>query len=294
MAFIKDTGFTLLNACALSDKWLLNTGVRLDYYNTRVHQSGTQNLQNIANLFSYQVGLVHKPIDNLSLYSSYGTSANPPGANGGTGGGNDQLTAANDDLSPERSRNIEVGAKWDVLDGRLSLTSAIFQTDKTNARVSDGLGGIENAGSQRVRAVELGVAGELTPQWRVFGGYSYLNAVTTDAGDANESASGLPMVMVPKHNLTLWTYYDVTPKWTVGTSVKASSLIYASVSDTTRKWTPGYAEVDAMASYKFSKSLDVHLKLKNLFDLQYFASSYPIYATWAEGRSAQMTLNFHY
>ena len=187
-----------------------------------------------------------------------------------------------------------MGAKWDVLDGRLSLTSAIFQTDKTNARVSNGLGGIENAGSQRVRGVELGVAGELTPQWRVFGGYSYLNAVTTDAGDANESASGLPMVMVPKHNLTLWTYYDVTPKWTVGTSVKASSLIYASVSDTTRKWTPGYAEVDAMASYKFSKSLDVHLKLKNLFDLQYFASSYPIYATWAEGRSAQMTLNFHY
>ncbi|WP_286914742.1 MULTISPECIES: TonB-dependent receptor [unclassified Pseudomonas] len=282
------------DSLALSEKWLLNTGVRLDYYNTRVDQSGAQNLQNIANLFSYQVGLVYKPIDNLSLYTSYGTSANPPGANGGTGGGNDQLTANNDDLSPERSRNIEVGAKWDVLDGRLSLTSAIFQTDKTNARVSDGLGGIENAGSQRVRGVELGVAGELTPQWRVFGGYSYLNAVTTDAGDANESASGLPMVMVPKHNLTLWTYYDVTPKWTVGTGVKASSLIYASVSDTTRKWTPGYAEVDAMASYKVSKSLDVQLNLKNLFDRQYFASAYPIYATWAEGRSAQVTFNFHY
>ncbi|MGC1330634.1 TonB-dependent receptor [Pseudomonas sp.] len=278
----------------LSEQWLLNTGVRLDYYNIQAEQSGAADLENIADLFSYQVGLVYKPITNLSLYTSYGTSANPPGANGGLGGGTDQLTATNRDLSPERSRNIEAGAKWDVLDGRLSLTSAVFQTEKTNARVSDGLGGMINAGSQRVRGVELGAAGDLTSNWRVFGGYSYLDAVTTDAGSANSASSGLPMVMVPKHNLTLWTYYDIDPKWTVGAGMKASSLTYASVSSTTKKWTPGYSEFDAMTSYKISKSMDVQLNLKNLFDRKYFASSYPIYATWAEGRSAQVTLNFHY
>jgi catecholate siderophore receptor len=278
----------------LSDQWLLNTGVRVDYYHIQAEQSGASDLANIDNLFSYQVGLVYKPVQNVSLYTSYGTSANPPGANGGLGGGTDKLTATNRDLSPERSHNIEAGAKWDVLDGRLSLTSAVFQTEKTNARVSDGLGGIVNAGEQRVRGVELGVAGELTDQWRVFGGYSYLNAITVDAGPGNSSASGLPMLMVPKQSVTMWTYYDLTPKWTIGSGMQASSLTYASVSSTTRQWTPGYAKFDAMTSYKFSKSLDAQINVKNLFDREYFSSTYPIYAEWAPGRSAELALNFHY
>lgn len=278
----------------LSDQWLLNSGVRLDYYNIDAQQRGKADLTNITNLFSYQLGLVYKPIDNLSLYTSYGTSANPPGANGGLGGGTDQLTATNSDLSPERSRNIEAGAKWDVLDSRLSLTSAIFQTDKTNARVSDGLGGVINAGHQRVRGLELGASGNLTEQWRIFSGYAYMDAVTVDAGSAQSSASGLPMVMVPKHNLTLWSYYDITPKWTVGSGMQAASMTYASVTSTVRKWTPGYATFDAMASYKVSSSMDVQLNLKNLFDRAYYSSAYPIYATWAPGRSAEVTLNFHY
>ncbi|WP_416050582.1 TonB-dependent receptor [Cupriavidus basilensis] len=283
----------LFDSVKLSDRWLFNAGTRFDRFDVTAVQAGTPDLKNTANLFSYQLGLVFKPVDTVSLYASYGTSANPPGANSGLGGGTDQITKTNQDLSPERSRNIEVGAKWDTLDRRLSLTSALFQTDKTNARVSDGLGGIVNAGKQRVRGAELGMAGNLTSKWRVFGGYSYLDAITTDAGAANASASGLPMVMVPKHNVTLWTYYDVLPKLSIGGGATISSLTYASVSATSRKWTPGYARFDAVATYRVSKTVDVQLNVQNLFDKKYYSAAYPIYATWAPGRSAVMTLNFH-
>jgi catecholate siderophore receptor len=283
----------IFDSVKLTDQWLFNAGMRFDRYDVTSIQSGSRDLSNTANLFSYQVGLVYKPVRSLSLYTSYGTSANPPGANAGLGGGTDQLTAANQDLSPERSRNIEVGAKWDVLDQRLSLTSAVFQTDKTNARVSDGLGGSVNAGKQRVRGVEVGVAGNLTNQWSVFGGYSYLDAITIDAGAASAAASGLPMVMVPKHNFTLWTYYDVLPKLSVGGGITLSSLTYASVSPTVRKWTPGYARFDAVATYRVAKSIDLQLNVQNILDKKYFSSAYPIYATWAPGRSAMLTLNFY-
>ncbi|AJG24155.1 Ferrichrome-iron receptor [Cupriavidus basilensis] len=283
----------LFDSVKLSDRWLFNAGTRFDRFDVTAVQAGTPDLKNTANLFSYQLGLVFKPIDTVSLYASYGTSANPPGANSGLGGGTDQITKTNQDLSPERSRNIEVGAKWDTLDRRLSLTSALFQTDKTNARVSDGLGGIVNAGKQRVRGAELGMAGNLTSKWRVFGGYSYLDAITIDAGSANASASGLPMVMVPKHNVTLWTYYDVLPRLSIGGGATISSLTYASVSATSRKWTPGYARFDAVATYRVSKTVDVQLNVQNLFDKKYYSAAYPIYATWAPGRSVVMTLNFH-
>ncbi|QHE94185.1 TonB-dependent siderophore receptor [Pandoraea fibrosis] len=284
----------LFDSVKLSDRWLINAGARFDRFDVHAVQAGAPDLKNISNLFSFQLGVVYKVLPSLSLYASYGTSANPPGANSGLGGGTDQITSTNNNLSPERSRNIEIGAKWDVIDQRLSLTAALFQTDKTNARVSDGLGGTINAGSQRVRGAELGWAGSLTNHWRVFGGYSYLDAITTDAGPAAApGASGLPMVMVPKHNLTLWTDYEVMPKFTVGAGMTLSSLTYASVSPTTRKWTPGYARFDAMATYRVSRTIDLQLNVQNIFDKKYYSSAYPIYATWAPGRTAMLTLNFH-
>ncbi|MEF3066607.1 TonB-dependent receptor [Pandoraea apista] len=284
----------LFDSVKLSDRWLINAGARFDRFDVSAVQAGAPDLKNTSNLFSFQLGVIYKVLPSLSLYASYGTSANPPGANSGLGGGTDQITATNNNLSPERSRNIEVGAKWDVIDQRLSLTAALFQTDKTNARVSDGLGGTINAGSQRVRGAELGWAGSLTNHWRVFGGYSYLNAITTDAGPgAAPGSNGLPMVMVPKHNLTLWTDYEVMPKFTVGAGMTLSSLTYASVSSTTRKWTPGYARFDAMATYRVSRTVDLQLNVQNIFDKKYYASAYPIYATWAPGRTAMLTLSFH-
>ncbi|AOJ41670.1 ligand-gated channel protein [Burkholderia lata] len=283
----------IFDTVKLSERWQFNTGLRFDRYDTTGKQAGVADLSNTSNLFSYQFGLVFKPVSNVSLYASYGTSSNPPGSNGGLGGGTDQITATNQDLAPERSRNIEIGAKWDVLQDQLSLTSALFQTEKTNARVSDGLGHTVNAGKQRVRGVEFGFAGNLSPKWHVFGGYSYLNAITTDAGPGSPGASGLPMVMVPKHNFTLWTSYDVMPKLTLGAGATVMSQTYASVSATTKKWTPGYARFDAAATWRVNKTMDVQLNVQNLFDKKYYSSAYPIYATWAPGRSAMVTLNFY-
>ena len=69
-------------------------------------------------------------------------------------------------LAPEKNNTVEVGAKVDLLGGKLSLTGAVFQIDKTNLRivndpslptalqiiVLDGLGAC--------RGVEVGVAGQ--------------------------------------------------------------------------------------------------------------------------------------
>ena len=60
-----------------------------------------------------------------------------------------------------------------------------------------------------------------------------------------------------------------------------------------RKWTPGYARFDAVATYSVAKKVDLQLNVNNIFDRKYFSSAYPIYATWAPGRSAMLTLNFY-
>ena len=65
------------------------------------------------------------------------------------------------------------------------------------------------------------------------------------------------------------------------------------VPEPTKKWTPGYARFDAAATWRVNKTMDVQLNVQNLFDKKYYASAYPIYATWAPGRSAMVTLNFY-
>jgi len=281
----------LFDTLALSKYWLLNTGVRLDRFEVSSKQQGRADFSHDSNLFSYQLGLVYKPTTALSLYTSLGTSSNPPGANSGLGGGSDQLSASNQDLKPEKARNMEVGAKWDGLDERLSLTTALFHSEKTNARVSDGLGGTVNAGRQRVRGLELGASGQLSNRWSVFAGYAWQQAITKNAGPANPAAAGLPMTMTPKNSLSVWNSYNALPQLTLSGGVTSTSRSYASVSPSTRRWTPGYTRVDLAAIWKINTRTYMQLNINNVLDKQYFQSAYPIYATWGPGRSAMMSLN---
>ena len=98
------------------------------------------------------------------------------------------------------------------------------------------------------------------------------------------------MVMVPKHNFTLWTSYDVMPKLTLGAGATVMSQTYASVSATTKKWTPGYARFDAAATWRVNKTMDVQLNVQNLFDKVLLERVSDLRDVGAS-RSAMVTLN---
>jgi len=283
----------LFDTVALSEHWLLSGGLRLERFDVKSRQEGRDDLSHSSNLFSYQLGLLYKPAPALSLYTSLGTAANPPGANSGLGGGSDQITVGNQDLKAEKARNIEVGAKWDVLQERLSLSAALFQSEKTNARVSDGLGGTINAGRQRVRGLELGASGQLGQRWSLFAGYAWQQAITKNAGPGNPAASGLPMTMTPKNSLSVWSSYKARPRLTLAGGVSTTSRAYASVSPTTRRWIPGYARLDMAAIWQINPGMRLQLNLNNALDRKYFQSAYPIYATWGPGRAALLALHVY-
>ena len=68
---------------------------------------------------------------------------------------------------PEKDRTFEVGGKCSVLDGLLSLTAAVFNTEKTNARITDPLNpALQSlAGTERVNGFEFGAQGRITENW---------------------------------------------------------------------------------------------------------------------------------
>lgn len=285
----------------LSENWLLNLGLRFDDYKTDLDRESGGALagkySNDKSFWNTQAGIVYKIQPNASIYVSYGTSSTPSGTSGGNA--SDGLigrSAATDisGLEPERTRNYEIGTKWDVLED-LSLTAAIFKTEKTNARVTLADGTTDVAGTQEVKGFELGAAGRLTSKWQVFGGYTYLDSELKDDGDSAQGIlnKGNRFPNTAKNSASLWTTYDVLPKVTIGGGAYYVGKQYGNTNNTLS--IPSYVRLDAMAGYQIDKNLSLQLNIQNLADKRYYETAYAAhYAQVAAGRLSTLTLNFTY
>ncbi|WP_248804749.1 TonB-dependent receptor [Pseudomonas sp. MWU13-2100] len=290
----------------LDPKWLLNVGLRYDAFSTKADNATTGKTSNDSHFWNWQSGLVWKPVENGSVYVSYATSATPPGAMLGQGSDGNPLTAGNStlrsDLQPETTTNYELGTKWDVFHDRLSLSAAIFRTEKENTRILVARNIYENAGTSRVDGLELSASGKITDKWQVFAGYSYLKSELVDAGLTGRNgaittgaaqASGNQMPNTPKNSFSLWTTYEVLPKLTVGGGAFYVDEVYGDAANTV--YVPAYTRYDAMASYKLTKNVDLQLNVQNLTNETYYDKAYAAhFANQAPGRTALLTTSFHF
>ncbi len=214
---------------------------------------------------SPRFGLIYKPQENISIYSSYAQSFQPRSG--------DQfltLSATQENLSPEKFTNLEIGAKVDLTNG-LSLTAAIFQLDRSNATTPDPANPANsiNAGKTRTKGFELSAIGKLTSAWQISGGYSYIDGALRD----NNSVR---LAQQPKHQLSIWNRYNLNEDLGIGLGVIHQSSQYAAIrtnpATTTRL--PGFTRVDAAVFYDVTDRLNLQLNIENLLDKAYYADAH--------------------
>jgi catecholate siderophore receptor len=252
-------GTYLNDTISIGEHWKVIGGLRWDRF--QAHISNTVNAPGYAaqtNYFtSVRAGVIYQPTDWQSYYFSYGTSFDPS---------LEALTVTNltQNLAPEHTKSYEVGGKWDLLGGNLSVTSALFQQEMDNARTQSSSGEYTLDGDIRVRGFQAGVTGHLLPNWQVFGGYTYMDALILRALDGTQ---GHTPANTPRNTLTLWTTYDLTPHWEIGGGPTYMSARYAA--NTNYVQVGGYTRWDAMAAYH-AKKWDVRLNLLNLTNKFYY------------------------
>jgi catecholate siderophore receptor len=248
------------DAITLSQRWKLVAGLRQDHYKASITNSvptatTPASADQTVNYTSVRTGLIFQPDAVQSYYVSYGTSFNPS---------IETLTVTNgqQSLSPETNRSVEAGAKWDVFNSNLSLTAAVFQIEKHNARTQVSPGIYELTGTVRVNGLELGAVGRITRKWQVLAGYAYLDARIVQAATFDATQGNVP-ANTPRHSASLWTTYNLTGQWEVGGGATYMSKRYAS--NTNVVSVGDYVRADATLAYHRPK-YDVRLNLFNLTD----------------------------
>ena len=157
----------------------------------------------IDDLVSPRVGVVVKPVENVSFYGSYSVSYLPSAG--------DQFTTLNPGTAiaqPEKFVNKEIGVKWDIFP-RLQFTAAVYNLDRTNQRFPDpnNPGFFILSGETNTSGFETGLVGYVTDRWQVSGGYAYTDARIVGATSAT-IVPGNRVGLVPYHTFTLWNKYE--------------------------------------------------------------------------------------
>lgn len=288
---IKSSSLYFFDTMEINPQFSVNAGVRRDSFDV-----SNNTLRRKDSFWNYQLGVVYKPAENGSVYFSLGTSSNPVGENLGQNGGADGPSGAAQirDLAPERSRSWELGTKWDVLDQRLSLTAALFETRKNNARSTDPVtGDVSLSGKNRVRGLELSASGNITPKWGIWAGYTYLDPQIITYRSGRNVFDGKQMKFIAKQSATLWTTYKVLPNLTLGGGMTYTGMRYADDANTLKL--PSWVRWDAMASYEVNRQLSIRFNVNNIANKPLFdASHVGVFANIAPGRSYMLTANYRF
>lgn len=261
----------LQDQITLSKQWKLLGGVRYDRFQVdlddRRSTTTPVDLKRTDNAFSPRLGLIWQPNDGSTYYASYSYAFLPSG---------EQLSlAANTaDLAPEKARNYEIGARWDIQPA-LSLSAALFRLDRDDVRVADPAnpGFFVRTGQQRTEGLELGLQGDITRSWQVFAGYAYLDGRITKATGSPAIPAGRKIGLVPNHTLSLWNKFNLSNGWSTGLGVIYQSDAYTSFNNTVTL--PGFTRVDGAVYYAFADGKTrLALNVENLLDKTYFPTAY--------------------
>ncbi|MDT4835106.1 putative TonB-dependent receptor BfrD [compost metagenome] len=270
-----DRALYAFDTIALHEMWDLSLGLRYDWVDGDAENRSlakgawtTSGYSSSDERLSSRAGLVFKPVDYGRIYVAYGNSFNPSAENLATSGSG--LSEATQKLGPEKNRTWELGTKWELLERRLGLDAAIFQVEKTNARVTMADGSTALAGDRRVQGIELAATGKLTEQWSLFANFTFLDSeVRKDANTPKGLATvGQALANTPPRSFNLWTTYDLPGDFRIGYGTRYVSERNLTSSNDRIKLDEYWLH-NAMLGYKASETLDLQLNLNNLFDKDY-------------------------
>lgn len=276
--------------------WLsVHGGIRMDAfsYSNVVDSRGTVTPFTYSDtLWNGHAGVGVKPMEEVYVYFNYGSAKNinggesDLGANCGYGGICVDEGTGIGDGRPESSESFELGVKADLFDDRFMLTAAAFQITKGDVFESAGddysAGGSLNTGENRVRGVEFGLVGNITPKLLAQAALTVMESEITDSNDPDKIGRRLSNFANTQFSGQL--RYQATEALAFGGTATYKGALYtgqpddaASFNDTLGIYTyrvPDYWTFDAFVSFDFNQNFGARVNVTNVTDEDYYLAGY--------------------
>lgn len=263
-------GLFLQDQVDLGRHVILVGGLRQDWFDDRDPVAGDPRTS--GRRTSWRAGAIYKPMQRVSLYTSYSQSFEPqdPGRQSSNVGG---------PFAPVASRQVEVGAKAELLGGALQPTIAayrivrrgIVQADPDIAPVN-GVDQLSPIGEVTSKGIELTLAADITRNWVLTANYAYNHARITDsaAGAAIDNSVGNRFPNAPDHQAGLWSRYQF-PKLDAAIAF-GGQYVSSQLARSGARMKP-YTIFDASIT-KGLGFADVMVRIENIFDKTYATSAF--------------------
>jgi catecholate siderophore receptor len=295
----------VLDTLKLSDAWHVTLGARWDQFDTHYAadrfagpptpfdsgtRSGHEENAQVDEVASYRAAVLYKPAERSSIYLAASTSFNPSAQSLSYLTTGRSLNTENAFLDPEENESIELGTKMGFRDDRLTLSAALFEITKNNARVPDPANPGFNTlgGEQRMRGVSVDIAGMPTERLYLAAGYAYLDGEIVRA--APGAAVGAKIANAPENSANLWANYRVSNRFDLGLGARyvGEQFVQAAING---RMVPSYSTFDAMGRYTLSQSMALKINVTNLTDEFYFEQLHMWHIVPAAGRTVTFAVN---
>ncbi len=281
----RNIGLYAQDTLSLTPEVKLVGGVRMDRFSAQYADTSGNRYDRDDTLWSPRMGAIWQPGDAATYYASYGTSYNTSGdtyqfALGSFAAGSNNARTAN--TAPEKSRNLEIGSKFELFEKKALLGVAMFHSEKYNERNTDPDSAASQmllSGQRHATGMEFNFAGRITPAWEVFYNHTWIPEARIDVSNQTLSANGTGAqvqgdrsALTPKHSASLWTTWRLHPLWRIGAGLNHRSE--QNPEGARHVTAPAFTTVDAMAEYTVSDATLLKLNITNLSNQLYADSLY--------------------
>ena len=258
-------GVYLQDFAEISSQFKVLAGVRLDWSDSFYKDTLTDsfNFEQSDFAASPRLGVVYQPTDSTSLYASWTNSFNPEIFS---------RSATGEAFEPTKGRQFEIGVKQEFLDGKASGTLALYDLTKKNVLTPDPEDpdfSIQT-GEQKSRGVELDLAGEILPGWKVIATYAYTDAFVSEDEDLPE---GDRLQGIAENSASFWTTYELQAGNLEGLGFGLGLYFVGDreiqIPNTIQL--DSYVRADAAIFYRRDK-YELALNFKNITDTEYYGT----------------------
>lgn len=289
-------GLFIEDISRLTPRLFLTAGVRVDRWRELAALSTTRPLRPEAqpatvNAFpdrtetalSPRLSVLYKPFEKMSLAASFTRAFRQPTLNElyRSFRVGDALTLANENLRAERLTGGEAAASFYLFDRRLLARGTLFWTEMTRPVANVTLQVTpnlitrqrQNLGRTRSRGVEVETEARLNKHWLITGGYLLADATVLEF-PANRRLVGLALAQVARHQFTFQVSYAESSRFTFGLQGRAAGNQF---DDDQNMFRLGrYFSLDAFASRRLTRGLEVFAAAENLLNQRYAIGRTPV------------------